>query len=461
MPHSPRFLVIDHNPVDRLRVRQALAPVGQIDEAADAVAAVDALKTGPYDLAVVDGLVSPRSASEILAQLHTVQPGLTGIFLSEEDEPEDHFSNSHHYVPKSVLREPKQLRTVVRTVLETNRLRRETERTCDQLALAVEAARLGTWGYNPDSEQFHGDARFAQLLGLPSAVQWSLSTVLAVFPEPEHEGIIAGLAQGLVEKQLRVGNQKWVDLRGRRERRAPAHFFGAALDVSVQKNEELLSSSLRETLMGVASHDLKNPLSAVRQASSLLSKSPNLDERERRFVAHIRSSAERMTNLIVQLLDLTRVRLGGGLPIVRQKTCLKVLTESVVDELRLAFPERTIDVQADKAAVNVDPDRFAQVASNLISNALTHSPAGTTVTVQVAADDKESTLKVHNRGVPISANSLKLIFDPFVQVGDKSLRSGLGLGLHISREIVHAHGGTLTVTSSSDDGTWFCVHLPP
>ena len=212
--------------------------------------------------------------------------------------------------------------------------------------------------------------------------------------------------------------------------------------------------------MGVASHDLKNPLSAVKQASSLLAKSPNLDERERRYVSHIRASAERMTNLIVQLLDLTRVRLGGGLPIVRQKVALHELIESVVDELRLAYGDRTVEVHAQKAEVQLDPDRFAQVASNLIGNALKHSPDRSVVRVDLSADDNATLFTVHNRGAPISPEAQALIFEPFVQLGDKALRDGLGLGLHITREIVKAHEGEVTVSSSADDGTRFTVRLP-
>lgn len=260
--------------------------------------------------------------------------------------------------------------------------------------------------------------------------------------------------------QLQREPTRWVDLRGRRETLMPRIIFGTALDVSAQKNEERRSSSLREQLMGIASHDLKNPLSAVKQASQLLAKSPNLDERERRYVSHIRASAERMTNLIVQLLDLTRVRLGGGLPIVRQKVQLRQLTESVVDELRLAYAERTVDVQAQVCEVEVDPDRFAQVLSNLVGNALKHSPEESIVAVTLRSEPGETVLSVHNHGVAISAESQVLMFEPFVQLGDRALRDGLGLGLHITREIVRAHGGTVEVTSSASDGTRFTVHLP-
>ncbi len=465
MHERPRFLIIDDDAIDRMGLRRALANEGHIDEAADAASALQAVARGTYDLAVVDYFLPPLQGPEVLAQLREVQPGLPAIFLSghggEEVAADAIKSGAEDYVSKSVLLKPDQLRKVVRTALLSSRLRAETERTRARLALAVDAARLGTWSFDPTTAQFQGDERFAQLLGLPPEGAWSREVVIAAFPEGERAGFAAALDLGELTLQLPLGESHWVDLRGRRERHAPRTVFGTALDVSAQKNEERRSSSLREQLMGIASHDLKNPLSAVKQASTLLAKSPNLDERERRFVSHIRASAERMTNLIVQLLDLTRVRLGGGLPIVRQKIRLNELIESVVDELRLAYPERSVEVHAPVTVdVEVDPDRFAQVLSNLIGNALKHSPEKTVVVVTLTDSAKETVLTVHNRGAPITAEAQALIFEPFVQLGDKALRDGLGLGLHITREIVRAHGGKVGVTSNTDEGTLFTVQLP-
>ncbi len=463
-PDSPRLLIIDDDAIDRMGLRRALASEGHIDEACDAVGALKAVATTTYDLAVVDYFLPPLQGPEVLAQLREVQPGLAAIFLSgnggEEVAADAIKSGAEDYVSKSVLLKPEQLRKVVRTALESSRLRVETERTRARLALAVDAARLGTWSYDPTTERFTGDARFAQLLSLPAAESWGREAVISVFPEKERAGLAVALDAGELTLQLPLGEKTWVDLRGRRERHSPRTVFGTALDVSAQKNEERRSFSLREQLMGIASHDLKNPLSAVKQASTLLAKSPNLDERERRYVSHIRASAERMTNLIVQLLDLTRVRLGGGLPITRQKVALNELIESVVDELRLAYQDRTVEVHAQQAEVELDPDRFAQVASNLIGNALKHSPERSVVRVDLTTDGQGTVFTVHNDGPAIAPEAQALIFEPFVQLGDKALRDGLGLGLHITREIVKAHDGEVSVSSSVDEGTRFTVRLP-
>lgn len=459
-----RFLVIDDDAVDRMALRRAMSPLGHVDEAADAVAAVSAVTASDYDLVVVDYFLPPQRGPEVLATLRELRPGLAALFLSgiggEGVAAEAIKSGAEDYVSKSMLSTPEQLRTVARAAIESGRLRVEAERTRARLELAVEAAALGTWSYEPSTHEFRGDARFAQLLGLERDERWPRERVLAAFPPAEAQHFAESLDRGDVSLQLPVGQATWVDLRGRRERHVPLGVFGTALDVSVQKLEAKRSSSLREQLMGIASHDLKNPLSAVKQASSILAKSANLDDKERRFVAHIRSSAERMTNLIVQLLDLTRVRLGGGLPLVKKRVEVGALLESVVDELRLAYPDRQLNVDVHPCDMELDPDRFGQVASNLLGNALKHSPESSVVRVSLHGQAHQLVFTVHNEGAPISLVAQSLIFEPFVQVGDKASRDGLGLGLHITHEIVRAHGGTVAVASSADQGTTFTVRLP-
>src|SRR5204863_6925413 len=119
----------------------------------------------------------------------------------------------------------------------------------------------------------------------------------------------------------------------------------------------------------------------------------------------------------------------------------------VADELKLASPERAIALELEAVELDADPDRLAQVASNLLGNALKHSPPDTAVAVWLRRENGAVVLSVKNRGRPIPPQAQALIFEPFVQYGDAAAREGLGLGLHISREIVRAHGGVLTVSS--------------
>src|SRR5206468_1205722 len=126
---------------------------------------------------------------------------------------------------------------------------------------------------------------------------------------------------------------------------------------------------------------------------------------------------------------------------------------------RIANPGRAIELEASLVELEADPDRLGQVASNLISNALKHSPDGSRVQVRVWARENDVELMVRNKGEPIPLDKQEVIFEPFVQFGDKSKRDGLGLGLYISREIVRAHGGALQVKSSPEE-TVFIARLP-
>jgi phosphoserine phosphatase RsbU/P len=459
---SRRLLVIDDDEVDRMALRRALSVLAVVDEATDAASALTAVQSARYDLVILDYFLPPDTGPAVLLRLRELQPGLPAVFVSgsgnEDVAVEAMKAGGEDYLAKS--EDQRRLRRVVRAALESSRLRQESERSRARLALAVEAAQLGTWSYEPGTRVFRGDARFATLLGLVAEDAWPLEVVLAALEGEAGAQLTSALAVGEVNAQVGLQRSGWVDLRGRQDATAPPSVFGTALDISAQKEAELRSTSLREKLMGVASHDLKNPLSAVKQASALLARSPHLDEKERRFVAHIRSSAERMTSLIVQLLDLTRVRLGGGLPLSKARTSLRALVVDVVEELRLAHPERTVLLDLTDAQAEVDPDRFAQLVSNLAGNALKHSPPGSTVRLELKLSDDGVTLTVHNVGTPIPPREQALIFEPFVQLGAAATRDGLGLGLYISKEILQAHGGTLSVESSEAGGTRFTARFP-
>jgi signal transduction histidine kinase len=220
---------------------------------------------------------------------------------------------------------------------------------------------------------------------------------------------------------------------------------------------------LNELFVGILGHDLRNPLGAMLTGAQLLEMQLT-DENYLRTLRRMISAGERMTDMIEQLLDLTRVRLAGGLGFVRARKRLDVanLVLRAVEELRSAQPEREIavDTRGD-ATIAGDSGRLLQLFSNLVANALHHGAAGSPVWVNVAAQDDEITVSVRNRGV-IPAELQPMIFDPFQGRQRSTSRSrGLGLGLFISQQIATAHGGGITLKSSAESGeTVFTVRLP-
>lgn len=219
---------------------------------------------------------------------------------------------------------------------------------------------------------------------------------------------------------------------------------------------------LAEELVGIVSHDLRNPLNAILLGTHVL-RASELSPQHARVVGRIASSAERATRLVADLLDFTQARLGGGLRVSPREADVHALVADCAEELRLSWPGRMLDVRARGAGLaHLDPDRLVQVAGNLASNALTYGAPDQPITLTSCVYDAVVELHVHNHGRPISSDLLSHIFEP-MRRGEQSVKLGsrsIGLGLYIVREIVSAHGGTVTVTSTEPEGTTFLVRLP-
>jgi signal transduction histidine kinase len=216
---------------------------------------------------------------------------------------------------------------------------------------------------------------------------------------------------------------------------------------------------LNEELMAVVGHDLRNPLNVVLMTTSLLADTD--DPQLKKCVDRLQSSGTRMLHIIEELFDLARARLGGGIPIERQPLDLEAITKKTVAEFEATNPSRQIDViVSGDVKGNWDVGRLGQVLSNLIGNALRHGTVSVPITVELVGSEKEVVASVHNGGF-IAADLMPRLFDPFQSgVGRRTRAEGLGLGLYIVQQIVHAHGGDVQVCSSPEDGTRFEVRLP-
>jgi signal transduction histidine kinase len=235
----------------------------------------------------------------------------------------------------------------------------------------------------------------------------------------------------------------------------------ASREELARHNEEL-SRTVRfsEMFVGILGHDLRNPLSAITTAASLLTRRAEV-EQVARPARRILSSAGRMARMIDQLLDFTRIRLGQGLPIAAKPVDLTRLCQVTLDEL--SAERARVDLASRGDAVGEwDGDRLVQLISNLVSNALTHGSADDRVRVRIDGGEPGCVrLEVHNRGA-IPETLLSGIFEPLHSSNNRKFEgsSGLGLGLYITRQIVQAHAGAIQVTSSESDGTRFVVELP-
>lgn len=220
------------------------------------------------------------------------------------------------------------------------------------------------------------------------------------------------------------------------------------------------TAQLREQFIAIMGHDLRNPLNGVRGGAELLTMMP-LNERAHSIAALIHRSAARMAELIDNVMDFARGRLGGGISLSRvEDNGLETILEQVIAEMRSAWPDRDIRSEITlNRPVACDGARVAQLLSNLLANALTHGDAAGPVWVRAHTGDTGFQLSVSNLGEPIPPDTLEHLFKPFSRSSVKPGQQGLGLGLYIASEIARAHEGSLEVESSTQE-TRFTFHIP-
>lgn len=219
------------------------------------------------------------------------------------------------------------------------------------------------------------------------------------------------------------------------------------------------SAELREQFIAVLGHDLRNPIAAVQAAARLLARDPE-PEKARMVVEALAQTSVRMSNLVENLLDLARGRLGGGISIgSREIRPIEETLDQIVDEIKTAHPQRCFEVDYDlDQAVPADHIRLGQLFSNLLGNAVTHGSKEHPITVRARIADDQLHLSVANHGEPIPPEAFEQLFQPFYR-GDGTRASGLGIGLYIAAQIASAHGGRLDVASDTEQ-TCFTFTMP-
>ncbi len=222
----------------------------------------------------------------------------------------------------------------------------------------------------------------------------------------------------------------------------------------------------RQMFLAILGHDLRSPLNCIVLSADVLAMEGRIDADSASMVSQIKTSATAMSGMIADLLDFTGTGLGSAMPLSPETLDLSKLCSEVVDEIRAANPDRTLRLHAHGDLVGTwDGGRLRQVISNLLGNATQHGGEGSPVEVTASAAGAEVVLAVRNGGTPIPPDALATIFDPLVRASSAesptNRRPGsIGLGLYIAREVVMAHGGTIAVASSAEEGTVFTIRLP-
>ncbi|MFJ4141846.1 sensor histidine kinase [Pseudomonas sp. NPDC089734] len=222
----------------------------------------------------------------------------------------------------------------------------------------------------------------------------------------------------------------------------------------------------RDMFLAILGHDLRAPLQAVSMSTDLLMRKADLNEKTLSYIAQIKNSTRHMSAMVGDLLEFVRSRLGASLPVERKTMDLASACREAIEEACAGQPARTPTLEVTgNTQGEWDNARIGQLLQNLIGNALQHGASSHEVVVSVIGREDNVDLIVHNDGEPIAESDIGTIFDPMVRSGNPESglhnpSASLGLGLFIVKEVVNAHGGSITVTSTIGDGTTFTVVLP-
>jgi len=357
---------------------------------------------------------------------------------------------------------------------ETQEALREAE---ERQRIVLEAAELCTWDWDVTGGHVVWNEQCFKMLGLEegSAVPQTQEEFDSFLHPDDRERAQADVKAALngsapYRSEFRIiraddEQVRWMASYGRAMSRDDAgnatRVTGVMYDITQRKEVE----QRKDEFLGVASHELKTPLTAMKAYAEVLedmmNDTPNPAEAGE-VVRKLDDSIDRLDGLIRELLDATRIN-EGRLELKKEPLDLAALVHECVEEAQRTTRTHRFEVEGgDLPPILADRHRIRQVLSNVLSNAVKYSPASDRIVVQLSKKEGSVEVCVQDFGVGISEAATDKVFDRFFREPDPALKTfpGLGLGLYIANEIVQLHGGKLTVESRKGEGSTFCFTLP-
>jgi PAS domain S-box-containing protein len=355
---------------------------------------------------------------------------------------------------------------------------RELQERDQQLQAAIEIAKLGVWKIMLETKQVDCSPRCKSHLGFaPDAnIDYSMVSqrLFPKKPEKLDQILLKSLEdKGMYEAEYQVkwldGSIHWIVVSGQGQYAEDGQLLavtGVTLDVTQRKEEE----ERKDTFIGIASHELKTPLTTVKGFTQLLKRQMHrLGMREQTTtLTRMEEQINALNKLVNELMDITRIQ-AGKLECIWEEVNIDELVRSIVEVQQQTSGQRESSQHTIKVSGEVqhtiigDLALLERVFNNLITNAVKYSPKANAVDIWMGCVEESAVIKIRDYGIGIAQEELEHIFDRFYRASAAAKSraiQGLGMGLWIAREIVKQHGGQITVESKQGEGSTFCVELP-
>ncbi|MBD2079462.1 PAS domain-containing protein [Leptolyngbya sp. FACHB-17] len=365
----------------------------------------------------------------------------------------------------------------------------------DRLRLALESAQMGAWEWDLVTDRLSWSPNYIELVGLDSN---NCPTMLQAWETMVHPSDRAAAQARLshalqsateLQNEYRIikptGEIRWLSCKGqihRNEQGEPVRMLGITQDITQIKHQELHRSQLltlekaarvkaetanqdKDEFLAIVTHELKTPLNAILGWAKIL-RTRRLDpDSIERALETIERNAEVQSQLIEDLLDMSRM-VHGRLTLKLMAVSLYSVISAAIEGVKLAAEAKQLYIDFNAvdldATISGDPKRLQQIVLNLLTNSIKFTPEGGNITVQLTSNQSTAQIKVIDTGIGIHSEFLPYVFDRFRQdAANAASEKGLGLGLAIVRQLVELHQGSVTVESAGENqGTTFTVCFP-
>lgn len=349
----------------------------------------------------------------------------------------------------------------------TNRKLEESEQ---RLNMAIQNSDVGVFDTDIISGKSIRSLRHAQIFGYDDfSEEWTIDRFMEHVHPDDREFVkqeyYKSLEKGNVDLTFRIkrkdGAIRWINVVGKHSydhNHKPVRCVGTTTDVTDKKELE----KQKDQFISMVSHELKTPLTSIKAYAQLIGFSLKDEEskKNRGFLLRMQAQINRLEALIMDLLDISRMD-TGKLLLHRSQFDLNFMLAELISDLQLVnLSHKLIVTQNDPASVFADRDKLVQVITNLVNNAVKYSPNADKVYISLSCNNDKVLFKIQDFGIGISEEKHNLVFERFHQISDVKQFSGLGLGLYISREIIHAEGGEIWLESIAGGGCTFYFTLP-